>query len=80
MLSLASPVSWCFMSHKHDGAGSVIEVYSNLSPMLYIPLESARVEVVDIDLQFADEVQPRRYPRLCKCVSMERPVPELSNI
>ena len=43
----------------------------HLSPVLYIPLESARVEVVDIDLKLANEVQPRRYPRLCKCVPVE---------
>ena len=53
----------------------IIEQWQNLESPLYIPLESPRVEVVDIDLKFPNEVEPRRYPRLRKCVSMERSVP-----
>ena len=53
----------------------IIEQWQNLESPLYIPLESPRVEVVDIDLEFPNQVEPRRYPRLRKCVSMERSVP-----
>ena len=50
------------------------------NPPLYIPLESSRVKVVDIDLKLANQVQPRRYPRFCKCVPIERAVPTKGRI
>ena len=53
----------------------IIEQWQNLESPLYIPLEPPRVEVVDVDLEFPNQVEPRRYPRLRKCVSMERSVP-----